>query len=402
MIYNAGTVSISGNMATGTGTNWTAPASQIRTGQTIIVLSNPVQLFQITAINSATSLAVTPAASPALSGQKYGILVTDSLSVDGLAQSISQLINEYDENIGAWESFASTTANQNVTVTINGVSLSIPALGKLAQKGANGAVPLSQGGTGATTAADARSNLGLGYGSVAGTVAQGNDGRLGTVHGKTGGDISGSVNIEGYLNLRGPNPSGGWPTFINFQAGQGNNLTYAQIYQERAGDVTISTASNQTPRYFQFLQNGNSSFPGTVMCVNVQQTSDIDKKENVEEIEDPLSKIAKIRGVTFQWKDSQVPSAGVIAQELMEILPEAIGSVFDDQDQYETVEETNERGETILTRRLVRARDDSMRSYTVEYTGVAALCVEAIKELAAKVTQMESEIINLKTASPGQ
>ena len=162
MIYNTGTISINGNTATGTGTNWTAAASQIRVSQTIIVLSNPVQMFQITAINSGTSLTVTPAASPALSGQKYGILVTDSLSVDGLAQSMSQLINEYDENIGAWETFASTSANQSVAVTINGVSVTIPALGKLAQKGSNGAVPIAQGGHGGTTAAEGRTNLGLG------------------------------------------------------------------------------------------------------------------------------------------------------------------------------------------------------------------------------------------------
>ncbi|WP_207788885.1 phage tail protein, partial [Enterobacter hormaechei] len=164
MLYNTGTIAINGNTATGTGTgtNWTAPASQIRVGQTLFVLSNPVQMFQITAINSATSLTITPAASPALSGQKYGILVTDSLSVDGLAQSMSQLINEYDENIGAWETFATTSANQNITVTINGTRITIPAIGKLAQKGSNGAIPISQGGTGATTAEDSRTNLGLG------------------------------------------------------------------------------------------------------------------------------------------------------------------------------------------------------------------------------------------------
>ncbi|MES3442479.1 phage tail protein [Enterobacter hormaechei] len=162
MLYNTGTIAINGNTATGTGTNWTAPASQIRVGQTLFVLSNPVQMFQITAINSATSLTVTPAASPALSGQKYGILVTDSLSVDGLAQSMSQLINEYDENIGAWETFATTSANQSITVTINGARVTIPAIGKLVQKGSNGAAGVSDGGTGATNAADARSNLGLG------------------------------------------------------------------------------------------------------------------------------------------------------------------------------------------------------------------------------------------------
>lgn len=164
MIYSTGTISINGNTATGSGTNWTAPASQVRAGQTIIVMSNPVQLFQISSVNSATSMTVTPAVSPALSGQKYGILVSDNISVDGLAQAMSQLIKEYDENIGAWETFATTSANQNITVTINGTSLSIPALGKLLQKGSNGALPVNQGGTGATNAADARTNLGLGEG----------------------------------------------------------------------------------------------------------------------------------------------------------------------------------------------------------------------------------------------
>ncbi|WP_241161140.1 gp53-like domain-containing protein [Escherichia coli] len=162
MIYSTGTISINGNTATGSGTNWTAPASQVRAGQTIIVMSNPVQMFQISSVNSATSMTVTPAASPALSGQKYGILVSDNISVDGLALAMSQLIKEYDENIGAWETFATTSANQNITVTINGTSLSIPALGKLLQKGSNGALPVNQGGTGATNAADARTNLGLG------------------------------------------------------------------------------------------------------------------------------------------------------------------------------------------------------------------------------------------------
>ncbi|WP_259280334.1 hypothetical protein [Escherichia coli] len=180
MIYSTGTISINGNTATGTGTNWTAPASQVRAGQTIIVMSNPVQMFQISSVNSATSMTVTPAASPALSGQNYGILVSDNISVDGLALAMSQLIKEYDENIGAWETFATTSANQNITVTINGTSLSIPALGKLLQKGSNGALPVNQGGTGATNAEDARTNLGLGEAAKLGAAVgvTGNTGRI--------------------------------------------------------------------------------------------------------------------------------------------------------------------------------------------------------------------------------
>ena len=199
MLYNTGTIAINGNTASGTGTNWTAPASQVRAGQTIIVMSSPVQIFQISSVDSSTSMTVTPAASPAFSGQKYGILVSDNISVDGLAQAMSQLIKEYDENIGAWETFATTSANQNITVTINGTSVTIPGIGKLAQKGSNGALAVADGGTGATTAEGSRTNLGLGnsatrnVGTAAGTVAAGDDSRITGALQKTGGTVNGDL-----------------------------------------------------------------------------------------------------------------------------------------------------------------------------------------------------------------
>ncbi|MER1634300.1 phage tail protein [Enterobacter cloacae] len=245
MLYNTGTIAVNGNTATGTGTNWTAPASQVRAGQTIIVMSNPVQLFQISSVNSATSMTVTPAASPALSGQKYGILVSDIISVDGLAQAMSQLIKEYDENIGAWETFATTSANQSITVTINGSSVTIPSIGKLAQKGANGALAITDGGTGATTVESARSNLGLGSGATATfqtSVTDATAGRLLVVGGfgigegntASGTPVSGGIN---YFS----EPTGLWQTTADTTGDfPADTSKYGQFFRMRGSKNSVT------------------------------------------------------------------------------------------------------------------------------------------------------------------
>ncbi|EPV8635352.1 gp53-like domain-containing protein, partial [Enterobacter hormaechei] len=68
-----------------------------------------------------------------------------------------------------------TSANQSITVTINGTPVTIPGIGKLAQKGSNGALAVADGGTGATNDADARTNLGLGTAATKNTGTWGND-----------------------------------------------------------------------------------------------------------------------------------------------------------------------------------------------------------------------------------
>jgi hypothetical protein len=44
MIYTTGTIAISGNTLTGTGTNFTAAGSLIRNGCTVIALTSPAQV----------------------------------------------------------------------------------------------------------------------------------------------------------------------------------------------------------------------------------------------------------------------------------------------------------------------------------------------------------------------
>lgn len=98
MIYTTGTIAISGNTVTGTGTNFSEPLSLIRVGCTLIAIGNPVQIFTITEIKSGTELSVTPAANPAIpAGTKFSILLSDSISVDGLAQDVAETLRFYQE-----------------------------------------------------------------------------------------------------------------------------------------------------------------------------------------------------------------------------------------------------------------------------------------------------------------
>ena len=91
-------------------------------------------------------------------------------------------------------------------------------------------------------------------------------------------------------------------------------------------------------------------------------SSDIALKENIEPIENALDKVNSIGGYTFNYIDApekgRVP--GVIAQELQQVLPEAV---------YETEEGT----------------------LAVRYDNTIALLVEAIKELKERVDELEGK-----------
>ncbi|AXF65220.1 tail fiber domain-containing protein [Leclercia sp. W17] len=182
-------------------------------------------------------------------------------------------------------------------------------------------------------------------------------------------------------------------------------MSYA--FSENYGDIVFVTtvaAGAGTDKYYAMRQGGNFTTQGNISCVSLTQTSDADKKDDIKPIENALDKVLSLDGVTFNWKDGGLPSAGVIAQQLIDVLPEAVGSVFDDHNHYAEVEETEEVEEvdengnvTTISRpvkvtRLVKPLDESKRSYTVEYSGVVALCLQAIKELNAKVETLEKKL----------
>lgn len=389
-LYKTGTLAVNtAGAATGSGTSWTAAATGIRNGQTVLINTNPAQQFTIQAINSATSLTLSPAPASAIpAGTTYAILVTDALSVDGLGSQVAEAITYFKNTLTGR---ASSGANSDIT-----------SLGGLTT-----ALSVAQGGTGGNSQSAAINNLG-GFGSGAGNFAQGNDARFNSIDGNAGGAIKGNLSVDGNsLSIR-STIGGNWPCNIQFMAGNGVNLAYCGMYSENTGDLTIATALAGSPRYFTHARSGNFGCSGTVTCSSVIQTSDQDKKDDIHTIPDALAKINAIRGTTFIWKDTGLPSAGVIAQELKEVLPEAIGTVFDDHDEYGEVDQevehevVGENGEIttvkeiVKTQQIIRKRDDSKRSYSVEYSAVIALAVQAINELSEKVRSLEAEVASLK------
>jgi hypothetical protein len=108
------------------------------------------------------------------------------------------------------------------------------------------------------------------------------------------------------------------------------------------------------------------------------QSSDIRLKENIVTIPNSLEKVLKLRGVNFKWKKDKEKRLvlGMIAQEVMNVIPEAVYS-------YKT--------------------DDGETYYGVYYAELTSLLTNAIKEqqqqfdtLKLKVDTQQKQIENLQ------
>ena len=71
-------------------------------------------------------------------------------------------------------------------------------------------------------------------------------------------------------------------------------------------------------------QSYNITTTGDITAANFNTTSDESLKENVETIENALSKVINMRGVNFNWKENAQPGTGVIAQEMEQVIPQVI------------------------------------------------------------------------------
>ena len=126
-------------------------------------------------------------------------------------------------------------------------------------------------------------------------------------------------------------------------------LEYAPVQMGKLTSTTI-TASNGIQITGSFKVYGNTEISGGYIGIGVPEEevthaltlpnnsdasgqvkanafvtySSLRYKNNIQPITNPLDKIAKMRGVTYNWKDSGEPDVGLIAEEVIDILPEIV------------------------------------------------------------------------------
>jgi hypothetical protein len=92
-----------------------------------------------------------------------------------------------------------------------------------------------------------------------------------------------------------------------------------------AGIHTLSSVGiGTTTPTSKLTVEGDVYISGIVTALDFDSFSDINLKENIQTIENPLDKIVNITGVTFNWKSSGSSSVGVIAQEVERVFPELV------------------------------------------------------------------------------
>ena len=102
----------------------------------------------------------------------------------------------------------------------------------------------------------------------------------------------------------------------------------------------------------------NANIIGIVTAQDLNSTSDRRVKENIKPIEDALSKVTQLNGITFNFINTGTKSAGVIAQEVESVFPDMVKGDFPKSVNYngligaliESVKELKEQNESLKGR----------------------------------------------------
>ena len=137
--------------------------------------------------------------------------------------------------------------------------------------------------------------------------------------------------------------------------GTGGSLVGQEgLITDNAGNVGINIdESTDLPLTYALEVSGSIRASQGVLA-----NSDERLKDNIDTIDGGLELIEEIRGVSFNWNNQEEKQLGFIAQELKEVLPEVV-------------------------------EQDKKGFYTVNYSAVVPVLVEAVKELKAEIEELK-------------
>ena len=115
--------------------------------------------------------------------------------------------------------------------------------------------------------------------------------------------------------------------------------------------------SDMTHKFFYKLD----VIGGITASGDIESTSDISLKENLEIIENPIDKIKELNGYTYNKNGEEKRSAGLVAQEVEKVLPE-----------------------------VVSENSDGIKS--LAYGNIVALLVETVKEQQKQIDELKKQI----------
>jgi len=145
------------------------------------------------------------------------------------------------------------------------------------------------------------------------------------------------------------------------------------VYHGNAHDYMFSDASHGLRFYtsnseeMRLENDGDLHVDGNVIAYSTT-VSDERLKENIQPIEDALNKVNQLKGCTFTYTPDGKQSAGLIAQEVEKVLPSAV-----------------------TEKELPLKQGDGKEYKVLQYDQTIGLLVEAIKELTAKVEELEGK-----------
>lgn len=154
---------------------------------------------------------------------------------------------------------------------------------------------------------------------------------------------------------------------VRSQLSDGTGVTYNATTGVISIGQSVATTSNVT---FASVTTTGAIAAGGAITSNGDITafansSDIRKKENINRIDNALSKVMSIGGYTYNFKGDDRRITGVIAQELESVLPEAVYEIDDE--------------------------DFGGKTKAVRYGNIVGLLIEAIKELKLELEELREK-----------